>query len=349
MVHNNVSGQTGVIFRAIPDSGTIFMRPNGKGNVQPIWPNCTVIPNKIYEKLYKSAPTLWHPAPSLMNLSRVSWAVNMCADADEYSEALAWLTKKIFEGNVKAVFNHPIEIGKTRRDLISEILSGIENLIVPQCVRFEATHSDQFFDIFEKNNFSYPVIIRVSTSQGGRDMVKINHTNDWSKIFTIPWGGRHVYMTQFVDFIGDNNDYTKIRLTFIGNEFLVRHAHFGKEWKVHYSAPSENKVKRELALIDNLNSSQKLKSIATKIQEAVRLDYWGIDIGYVSERQDFIFFEGNAAMSMVPNIDSKRKRSTSELKARDKKRYIGRTVAKKLDALLFSPQYWKSNILAQIK
>lgn len=332
----------GVVFRAIPDTQLVPMQPDGKGFIQPVWPNNTVIPPQMFTTLAQQAPMLWFPAPPNLPLKGVEWVVNMCADEDEYAGALGWLEARMKDWDIRKVFNDPREVRKTRRDRIADLLEGTDNLIVPKCLRFQPKHPDDFRKAFAEGGFSYPVLVRVARTQSGKTMLKIDSDKGWDAIYTIPWGGQPVYMTQFVDFRGADGDYAKLRVTIVGDSVVLRHVHFADDWKVHYSAPSVAKVTRELDLIRALSGSETLNRIVAAIKGKVRLDFWGIDLGYVSGSDDFVFFEANAAMSMAPT--GRRQggiaRPADNDAARKMKSSIGKSVNEKLNELLFAPDTW---------
>jgi glutathione synthase/RimK-type ligase-like ATP-grasp enzyme len=337
-----VSGKKkdGIIFRAIPDSGSVMMRPDGKGFVTPIWPNCVVMQQKQFMELQNKSVTIWFPAPSFIQLPSMSWCVNICADADEYDFALNWLEQRLKEWGTPHVFNHPASIKQTRRDTVTSVLSGIVDLHVPKCVRILPTHVNDFAEAVEREDLTYPVLVRMARSQGGQNLAKIENAQDWDKVYALPWGGSYVYLSQFVDFRGEQGDYTKIRLTMVGGETIIRHAQFGEEWKVHHSGNDEEKVRRELALLEQLKSDARLNDIANEIGKRIPLDFWGIDLGYISQDEDFIFFEGNAAMSMLPRDRRRRQNTARQTSGNAMKAHIGESVSQKLESLLASPEKW---------
>ena len=66
-------------------------------------------------------------------------------------------------------------------------------------------------------------------------------------------------------------------------------------------------------MFDNILEHHNLVRIITEIRERIGLDFFGIDLGYISD-SEFVFFESNAAMTILPpsnmpeyrNIDYKK-------------------------------------------
>lgn len=295
-----MKAKRGLIFRAIPDNGKIGVAPNGKGGVEAIWPNCTVIPPDFFKELQVRANTLWFPQAEDSTQKSVSWIVNTCADADEYASGLAALSEMV-SGTSVPVFNHPKAVAETRRDLISQRLQGIPNLIVPNCVRFLADASERFLEVFEENNFKYPVLVRPGASQTGRNLVKIDHADDWGKVHTIPWGGKFIFMTQFVDFVGDDRKYEKIRMVFANNKILYKSINVGDDWNAHSSMRTKKSILAELKFQKRALNDKTLMDAMAKIRDIVNLDFGGVDFGRTSDG-NLVFFEANAAMTILTTV-----------------------------------------------
>lgn len=327
--------KNGLIFRAIPDNGKVQIVSNGKNAVKPAWPNCTVLPPEFHKELEAHANTLWYPQGINSTHSNVRWIVNMCADADEYASALRALSEMVAGTNVP-VFNHPKAVAETRRDLTSQRLQGIPNLIVPNCVRFLADAPERFREVFEENNFEYPVLVRPGASQTGHNLVKIDSADDWGKVHTIPWGGRHLYMTQFVDFAGDDGKYEKIRMVFVNNNILFRSMFRGDRWNVHGVKRTRASIQKELKFLKTTANEKAIMDIMAQIDDIVKLDFGGVDIGRTSGGK-FVFFEANAAMTIA--IDEN---TPSELL--DLMQPIFSPIASDLKQSFSTPKSWKSGL-----
>lgn len=293
-----MSKNSGLIFRAVPDSGKVRIVPTAEGGVTPIWPNSAVFPSDLAKELDGRASTIWFPRYNESTIPDLNWAVNMCADADEYAAALTEL-EKAFSGLTHfPVFNHPTSVKLTRRDIISHRMQGIPNLTVPNCVRFYADDPRVFKKIFRDNGFNYPVLVRPGASQTGADLVKIDHDKDWGKVHTIPWGGQHLFMTQYVDFANKDGLFEKVRIAGINNKILFRSYFVGDKWNVHGGPRTRKKIQRKLDYMDAFSKQTALLEVSAQVQDIIHLDLWAADIGILPDGK-FLFFEANAAMSIA--------------------------------------------------
>lgn len=290
--------RTGVLFQALPDTGLVSARVGDNGVIEPILPNRMVVFPKLSRALGQHGYGLWWPAKSLLKFPpEVTWLLNFIADPDEYSRGLRYLSQQLEHTNA-TVFNHPDAVLRSRRDMAPELLKDIPNLYVPNCVRFLADHPDAFLNTFKENGFEYPVMVRPQASQTGQHLVRIEGPDDWDKVHTVPWGGRHMFMTQFVDTSDKDGIYTKMRVVWAGGRVSLRHVLFSEEWLVHASKRTGERVKKELAMFKSVSKWTEVHDMANAVQKALGLDYFGIDVGLKPDGS-FVLFEANAAMSIM--------------------------------------------------
>jgi hypothetical protein len=186
----------------------------------------------------------------------------------------------------------------TRRDTISNTLSGIQHLTAPKCIQFRPTHPNHFQDSFLREGFEYPVLIRPSGSQTGQNLLLIETKNEWDKIHSIPWGGCDIFMTQWVDFQSSENEWRKLRLSITPYGVRLRHILFGSSWLIHSVERDEPMVQKEVDILKSAGKWDNLQKLGTAIREKVGLDFFGVDIGWKSDTE-FVLFEANATMSIL--------------------------------------------------
>ena len=290
----------GLVFRAIPDDGTIAIRVGEDGLPQPLYPNIVVLPQLLINRLHQIARTYWHPAPDRMReVFGVQWLVNTLTDADEYRFALTSLDDGF--GEKAPIFNHPRAIAMTRRDISSRMLQGIPGLTVPKCVRFEPANAGDFLKEFKEAGFSYPVLVRPCTSQSATDLVRVNSPLDWAKVLRTPWIGKAHFMTQFVDFRSENGNFVRIRVAFVGQQMILRGYTEQKDWLIRRAwgdAPTVRDIELFLDEVSQFQGWTALHDVCREVMARGRLDFWGIDVGMVN-RSEFVLFEANAAMSIL--------------------------------------------------
>jgi glutathione synthase/RimK-type ligase-like ATP-grasp enzyme len=336
-----VKPQKGVFFLSVPDNYQVDLVPDGRGGVTPILPNSVVFPRDIAASLVAKVDMIWFPPRNADALNGAPWIINNSADADTYEASLTWFSTLPAAKQVP-VFNHPDAISRTRRDRISRTLQNIPGLVVPKCVRFKPERPRDFLQLFHTEGFQYPVLIRPVGSQTGRHLVKIDGPDSWSNLNRIPWGGSHMFMTQFIDFAGADNRYTKIRIACVGPDHLLRHTKFSDNWLVHNESKANERVSDEMRILDELATCPILKKVIKAVMKHVRLDYWGMDIGYQGPGKPFVFFEANASMSILRNGMSQKSSNMPATPDGIRKSEIKDVVRELLAKHLASPGAWIS-------
>lgn len=287
----------GLFFCSVPDSGIVPIKPKNGQMPTAVFPNCIVLYPDLHAELMRRSITYWHPMQDIFPLRRIPWIINTCADADEYRSGLEMLAKAT-AGTRLPVFNRPEEILKTTRDKTPEIVSGIPNLIVPKCIKFEPKLPKDFREAFETGEFEYPVLVRPARSQTGGSLIKIDGPDDWDKIFTIDWAGRSLYMTQFVDRRNDEGRFTLFRVAFVNRRAYLRSSTTKDVPIVHGSVRTMEKAREEVARLDQLSESKTLPGVVEELSKRIKLNFWGVDLGYSADG-DFVFYEATAAMSIT--------------------------------------------------
>ncbi|KAB6718157.1 MULTISPECIES: hypothetical protein [Roseobacteraceae] len=288
----------GILFDAVPDSGQVMVKVAPHGRPLYIWPNRLGFPESLLPKIKKQSVPFLYPPQTPVEYKGGSWIVNMCADADEYRNALIGLDRAF--GDKIPIFNHPRAVAMTRRDLSAKRLAGIPNLVVPKCVRFMADENNSFQRAFEANGFNYPVLVRPAKSQTGRDLVKIDNPFDWPKVYKTHWQGKSHFMTQYVDYSNTSGDFIKSRIVYVGERMFVRHVKRAENWRIHNQTASSKTADEawEASISEQLMSDPVFHNMLSEVPVRVKLDFFGLDIGVDLENRRAILFEANAAMSI---------------------------------------------------
>lgn len=296
--------ENGLIWRNIPDSGKIdvMLREDGSPCVR--WSNCSVLPNAVLADLAKDADEYWGADPETSGAFSDRWIVNLAADIDEYRRGLGVLDREL--GERCPIWNHPRAIALTRRDLAPSIFGGIDGLEVPHVVRFSALHTGVFREVFEREGFVYPVLVRPVASQTGIGLMKVNSAQDWARLEQLSSLGRHFFMTQFVDFRDEQGRFVKVRVCFIDETISLREYGASGGWQIgsggHTSPSSDQAITRAISqLLEKMRAFSDWTALRKVCGEMIRrcpLNFWGMDIGVRSD-SSFVFFEANAAMTMA--------------------------------------------------
>jgi glutathione synthase/RimK-type ligase-like ATP-grasp enzyme len=291
------TARSGLLFYALPESGEVRLQPKNGDQPVAVFPNCIVLTPDIHRQLERQSRIYWFPAETPLEVGGIDWMMNFCADADEYKSALKYLGRKISRAKVP-VFNRPEAVLQTACDSVTRLVEGIPGLVVPKCVRFKPRLPRDFLAIFERENLSYPVLVRPVGSQTGHGLIMVESPQDWEKIHSIDWAGRELYITQFVDMRDDDGLHTKVRIVFINRKPFFRHAFWSSDPIVRTLPRSAEGMDKEVGRLDALQERPAVKALVSALSERVRLNFWGIDLG-IGEGDRFLFFEATAAMSIT--------------------------------------------------
>lgn len=294
----------GLIWRSLPDSAKVDVLLDASGSPIIRWQNCSVLPSSVLAHLAGVSDIYWCSDPALTGSFVDRWIVNTSADIDEYGESLKHLDDIL--GETCPIWNHPRAIALTRRDLASDVFGGIEGLEVPKVVRFAVSHVSAFQNIFEREGFTYPVLVRPVSSQTGIGLVKVNSVGDWPQIEQFSSLGRSFFMTQFVDFRDELGRYVKVRVCFIDDTISLREYGASGGWQIGSggatSPSSDDTIKKSIdQLLEKMagfHNWVKLRTICSEMLKRCPLNFWGVDLGVRSD-SSFVFFEANAAMTMA--------------------------------------------------
>jgi hypothetical protein len=327
----------GIIFEAVPDDGEINVQVGQNRRPQYVWPNRMVLPNGILERLRKNSATFFYPPPSPIEYRGANWIINMCADPDEYHNALIGLDEAF--GETLPIFNHPRAVALSRRDIVARQLKGVSHLTVPMSLRFTAHETRCFQKAFDAGGFKYPVLVRPATSQSGRGLLKIDTPFDWQKIYLTHWHKRSFYMSQFVDYRSADGVYRKVRIRFIEGQPRIRGWQESRDWLLTGSR-TELLDDRPGYLVDTIQSlatNEKFLKMREELACRLPLDFFGADIGVRGD--EFILFEATAAMTMASQSEDHEK--TSPLMRR-----VYQEIEADLNRVLFLPQSWSDKAMS---
>jgi len=297
------TAKSGLLFYALPESGQVRLQPKNGRQPVAVFPNCIILTPELHRELRGRSREYWFPAVAPLQVAGFEWLINFCADADEYLGALKFLERKCSRASLP-VFNRPEAVLQTARDSVSTLVRGIPGLVVPKCVRFKPRLPSDFLAVFERESFSYPVLVRPAGSQTGQGLIMVDGPKDWDKIHSIDWSERELYITQFVDMRDDDGLHTKVRIVFINRKPFFRHAFWSSDPIVRTLPRSTETMDKEIACLDALKERPAVKALVSALSERVKLNFWGIDLG-IGKGDSFLFFEATASMSITQAYNTK--------------------------------------------
>lgn len=287
----------GLVFEALPTNRKVKAAFQGSAPPQIVYSGRTILSDKMQTSLIRHARKFWYRDMVDTPLPGPKWVVNLLAEAELYPDALQYLDRQIADTGLP-VFNPPKAILQSRRDRSAIMLTGIKNLVVPRTLRFRPTHPNHFKAVFAHGDFEFPILVRPAGSHTGRSLIRIDGPGDWDKIYTIPWGGMLMYMSQWMDFRSSAGEWRKLRLSITPQAVRLRHILYGEDWLIHSAQRGEAEVEKEMEILLNAENWGAMQQVGSDIRERVGLDFFGVDLGWKSD-SEFVLFEANASMSIL--------------------------------------------------
>lgn len=222
---------------------------------------------------------------------------NAIADADYGAPFLAQAAALCRQID-RPILNSPDRIPRTRRDLISNALSGIPNLVVPKIERL--SRGALAARAAETRPLDRDMLVRPVGSHGGNDLNRIASRAELADyVRAMPFD--EYYLSEYCDYRGGDGYFRKYRFVFIDREVFPYHLAISRDWLVHYfradmSCADWMKREEEAFLTDYRGVFP--GALAEAVREAARrldLDYGGMDCGITQDGRVLVF-EANASM-----------------------------------------------------
>lgn len=227
--------------------------------------------------------------------------VNHIGDYDSCAEGLR-LAEALRARSRLPCFNLPKNVARATRDGVSRMLSDVDGVLMPRTLRLQPTSPQEILASAATAGLSFPLIMRIAGDHGGRSMVRIESADDLAPIHSLPWGGRTVYLTEFVDYASADGHYRKMRLVVVGDAYFVRHRVRGDHWKIHVGDRDAESTAEEAAFLADFDASMRpvLDPVIARIRERMGLDYFGIDCSLMPDGR-LLVFEANVCMKILHN------------------------------------------------
>jgi len=201
----------------------------------------------------------------------------------------------------RPVLNHPVQVARTRRHLLPQLMAGLEHVQVAGCVRIDASDLplDQLNQILVDARVQFPVLLRPLESHGGRGLEQVVDLQ--SLQLKLQAGSAGCYVCSYVSLKDHDGYYRKYRIIYVDRQPYAYHLAISADWMVHYYTAEmlENpwKIAEEHLFLQDPCAVLGERAMAAIVQIGQRLDldYAGIDFTVMSDGQVFIF-EANATM-----------------------------------------------------
>ena len=228
--------------------------------------------------------------------------INAIGDPDISSISLRMLRDHVDATNLPC-FNHPAAVLGNSRDGVARKLAGIDGVWTPRTIRLRIEEPDDLQRAAHEHDLQWPLILRVAGSHRGVAMVKVDDpAQTKAALRGLQWGGRDLYLTEYVDCRDADGHWRKMRVVVAGDGTFLRHRVIANRWLVHVGDRELGHMAEEEAALRDFDA-QMLPAIGTRVRaiaDALGMDYFGIDCNLRPDGR-LLIFEANALMDILHN------------------------------------------------
>jgi tetratricopeptide (TPR) repeat protein len=225
--------------------------------------------------------------------------VNLISDVDQ-AGAMLPIAADLVERLDKPTINDPRKIQRTTRDMVAELLTGIDGCRIPKIRRQQAGTELSVESLRAELPKSDSILARPVGTHGGDDFDKIDGADALSA-YLARAAETDRYFIEYADYRSADGFFRKYRFIFVDGQVLPYHLAICDDWKVHHvNTDMANQLwmqDEEAAFLDeptkvfNEGHYRALRAI----QQRIGLEYFGIDCS-VDTNGALLVFEVNASM-----------------------------------------------------
>jgi Flp pilus assembly protein TadD len=201
----------------------------------------------------------------------------------------------------KPILNPPAGVARTRRDLLPDLLAGIDGTVVPPVARLarEDMQPSARAAAIDAAGLRLPLLLRPIGSHGGKGVVLAATPDELRD--ADPGAADAFYVTAYRDYRSADGHYRKYRVIFVDRTPLPYHLAISPHWLVHYftadmlAAPWKREEERLFLEDPALTLGTKAMAALGAIGARLDLDFCGIDFSLLSDGR-ILVFEANATM-----------------------------------------------------
>jgi len=291
------------VLAAIPDDNYVKLDAAGDARApRMVVPGSAPFMNYLPPSVQRHLPMVHysHSGQFKRGADRPTPFINLGADPDVARGALENLQRAL-AGTGQPCFNHPTAVLDSSRDAVARKLRAIDGLVVPTTCRARLAEPRDLLPIMEAHGLQWPVIVRITGVHSGSATIRIDSEAEVaSKLSTIPWGGRELYVTQFVDYRDADGMYRKLRFAIVGPDAFLRHEITAHEWQVHTANQDWRFLEHERELLETFPTDllPRIRDRLRAVADAMKLDLFGVDCS-LRPNGGLLIFECNAAMNLL--------------------------------------------------
>lgn len=231
---------------------------------------------------------------------------NLVSDADACKYSLAFITNLIKNNNFKKILNHPEKVISTSRRNLSQLLNGIEGIVVPEIKHVTIESIEELKSYLIEKGIELPVIIRAVGFNNSLHMELIESIEQLDHINKLFEVSSNFYLIRYYDTSGGSNFYKKYRVAVINGQVYPQHLLTSEHWNVSVSARKGIMLNNQELRFDENNFLEtfessffmRYKHIFDEINERISLEIYGIDFSVMPNGQ-LVIFEANASMDLI--------------------------------------------------
>lgn len=231
--------------------------------------------------------------------------VNAIGDADVAGAALAG-AEAVLAHTSAPVINRPAAVLATGRAAIAQRMREVPGVITARTatVSRDVLNSPEAQSELDRLGFSFPLLLRSFGFHGGEHFLRLDSSAELpAALESLP--GQELLVIQYLDARSDDGKIRKYRVMMIDGRLYPLHCAVSSNWKIHYFSAEmadypEHRAEDAAFLADMPRVlGPRVMAALYAIQDALGLDYGGIDFG-IHREGGLLLFEANATMVILP-------------------------------------------------
>lgn len=205
----------------------------------------------------------------------------------------------------RPVLNRPQHIPRVARNTASALLATLPGVYMPPNLRLprgqvQALAQTDGIAVAQALGLAFPLLVRPLDTHAGNGLHKVDSPAALAEVLnTLP--DAELFVAPFVDYRNADSQFRKYRVMLIGGQPYVAHGAISSHWMIHYvnAGMDDNAAKRAeeadfMASFDT-GFAQRHAAAFTAMQQALELDYWGMDCAEMPDGR-LLVFEVDTAM-----------------------------------------------------
>jgi glutathione synthase/RimK-type ligase-like ATP-grasp enzyme len=231
--------------------------------------------------------------------------VNAIGDADVASAALAG-AEAVLAHTSAPVINRPAAVLATGRAAVAQRMSGVPGVVTARtaAVSRGLLDSPHAAAALGRVGFGFPLLLRSPGFHGGEHFLRLDSSVELpAALESLP--GQELLVIQYLDARSGDGKIRKYRVMTIDGRLYPLHCAVSSNWKIHYfsaemAGNAEHRAEDAAFLAEMPKVlGPRVMAALSAIQDALGLDYGGIDFG-IHRDGDLLLFEANATMVILP-------------------------------------------------